>query len=275
MNIAEIWDKQKALNEELDNMPSPQDQVRVAKILQELDELEKLEDEAIKVMAEETAERLAKEHEEFCKRDYGPNSDPYYLLKWFLNNDSLNCIYTDDAQYGDWKKFVPEKWIEELKDKNEILTKYFEVMGQLEEVFNKVCNFQTSCPGHFPDHRLKIIFEDSSITMRLIEGQGSDFQIWKSKELDDAENSDHPPYILLSWENLLYLSKLNSFKQALWYKDFIKKWYEETKSITPDSLPKDFNEDLVLWRLGAACAGAGFVKALNALNFREEVENWI
>ena len=272
MNIAEIWDKQKALNSELDNM-NPHDPKRAQEILDELDKLEKEEDKALKKEAEKAVKRLKKQHEAFCKRNYKEGSEPYYLLKWFVES-GRPYIFTDDVQYGDWEKDVPEKWLKAAtKDKNKALKKYFDVMGQIEELFNKVCYLQSSYDGHFPDHRLTVQFENTLITMRLIEGQGSDFQIWKADEARLQEEEDVPK-IILSYEELLKISKLGLYDQTLWYKDFLKDWYEKEKKSNPKKVPKEFNETLVMWILGTSCAGKGFIRALNETNFKEQVESW-
>lgn len=266
MNIAEIWEKQKQLDEELDSGKCTEE--RTQEILKEMDKLEEIEKKAIERESKKIAKRLEKRHEAFCKRDYGPKSEPYYLLKWFANSN-LDIICTDDIQYGDWEKEVPEEWVKKAKKSGNVkkaLEKYFKVTGYIEELFNNLTGFQVPCDGHFPDHRLTILFEGKLLTLRLIEGQGSDFQIWKA----DAERirDSNTAEIVLDYEDVLHLSKLNWYAQSLWYKDYLKKWYEGQNKKEP------FNESLVLWILGVACAGKGFIRALNTINFEEEMRMW-
>ena len=122
------------------------------------------------------------------------NGLPYWIMEYCARmqkigklTDSLN---TDDFEYGDWQKILPEEWLDEARkagDINKALKKYFDVMGGLERLFWRLCNFHIDVTRIFSEQILHLrIRTGDVIEMHYISGQGSDFWITLAKNTENT-----------------------------------------------------------------------------------------
>ena len=194
---------------------------------------------------------------------------PYWIMEFCAKNQKsgrLTCaLYTDDFQYSDWQKILPQEWIDDAiknGDVNMALEKYFNVMGDLELLFSELCYFHIDNSGSFPEQILYIRLKtEDVIEMNYLVGQGSEFYITLTEEVNNL------PFII-DWNDAVNLTKLTTFVQAKWY-------YEKMLSIA-NSQQKEFllkNKDKIFFLLGLSVIRYGFVERIN-FNKLEEALIW-
>lgn len=191
------------------------------------------------------------------KIDY--NGLPYWIMEYcarMQKSGKLSCaLFTDDFQYGEWRKILPEEWIDEAiktGDINKALEKYFDVMGDLEHLFSCLCYFHIDATETFPEQILYLrIRTGDVIEMHYIVGLGSEFLITL------AENTENLP-LIIDWDEALKLSTLSSFGQAKWYyNDMFNKADKEQKAFLEE------NKDKIYFLLGLSVIRYGFVDRIN------------
>jgi len=244
----EICNELEKINKEYDNNT---DFSKVEYYRKKIDELEKEKNAALDLLNQDILRKAEEKEEKFKKIDF--SKEPYFLMNycrdaiWYGKIDYLN---TDDISYGNLEKIIPTDWS---------LEKYFEVMQELEELFNHLSNFQIDTSDYFPEQKLYIrlpvdeqIEKDCGefdlccrcsniIEMRYIIGQGSDFSIGLIASEKEFEE------FTLDWKDAVKLSKMNSFEQAKWYVNYLFK----TKKVDTDKL---------YFLLGQATTKIGFIE---------------
>ena len=158
---------------------------------------------------------------------------PYWIMEYCAKKQKsgkLTCaLYTDDFQYSDWQKILPPEWIDDAiinGDVNMALEKYFNIMGDLEQLFSDLCYFHIDNSGTFPEQILYIRLKTGDvIEMHYLIGQGSEFYITLTDEINNLP-------LIIDWDDAVKLSKLTTFEQAKWY-------YEKMLSIA-NSQQKEF-----------------------------------
>jgi len=187
------------------------------------------------------------------------NGLPYWIMEYcarMQKSGKLPCaLFTDDFQYGEWGKILPEEWIDEAikaGDINKALEKYFDVMGDLEHLFSCLCYFHIDVSKTLPEQILYLrIRTGDVIEMHYIVGQGSEFLITL------AENSENLP-LVIDWDEALKLSTLSSFDQAKWYyNDMFNKADKKQKAFLEE------NKDKIFYLLGLSVIRYGFVDRIN------------
>ena len=187
------------------------------------------------------------------------NGLPYWIMEYcarMQKSGKLPCaLFTDDFQYGEWGKILPEEWIDEAikaGDINKALEKYFDVMGDLEHLFSCLCYFHIDVSKTLPEQILYLrIRTGDVIEMHYIVGQGSEFLITL------AENTENLP-LIIDWDEALKLSTLSSFGQAKWYyNDMFNKADKEQKAFLEE------NKDKIFFLLGISVILYGFVDRIN------------
>ena len=187
------------------------------------------------------------------------NGLPYWIMEYcarMQKSGKLSCaLFTDDFQYGEWRKILPEEWIDEAikaGDINKALEKYFDVMGDLEHLFSCLCYFHIDATESFPEQILYLrIRTGDVIEMHYIVGQGSEFLITLT------ENTENLP-LIIDWNEALKLSTLSSFDQAKWYyNDMFNKADKEQKAFLEE------NKDKIFFLLGLSVIRYGFVDRIN------------
>lgn len=191
------------------------------------------------------------------KIDY--NGLPYWIMEYCARMQKSGklsgALFTDDFQYGEWRKILPEEWIDDAikaGDINKALEKYFDVMGDLEHLFSCLCYFHIDATEAFPEQILYLrIRTGDVIEMHYIVGQGSEFLITL------AENTENLP-LIIDWDEALKLSTLSSFDQAKWYyNDMFNKADKEQKAFLEE------NKDKIFFLLGLSVIRYGFVDRIN------------
>ena len=175
--------------------------------------------------------------------------------------DSLN---TDDFEYGDWQKILPEEWLDEARkagDINKALKKYFDVMGGLERLFWRLCNFHIDVTRIFSEQILHLRSRTGDvIEMHYISGQGSDFWITLAK------NTENLP-LIIDWDEAIRLSKMKRFYQARWYfNDMYSRADKEQKTFL------EKNKDKIFFLLGLVGSWHSFVERINLNNLYESLK---
>lgn len=231
----------------------------------ELERLEKLEEEALQWNADQIAEKVAKKEEKFMNTDFGKDSEPYKLLKWLeycADNDKNTYLNTDDFGYGErWKEEIPDWYLKEANgDEHKALEKYFDVMHELEEIFNHLSYFTEDISNHFPEQRLIIRLGKYRYDFDYIIGQGSDFSISVVEKCKPELYEENPIKFVLDYNTAVELSKLSAYKQAEYYAEHMLR-----SKVTPENYGK------VMFRLGQATTKVGFPNYLNKDNFDEEI----
>ena len=200
------------------------------------------------------------------KIDY--NGLPYWIIEYCARmqkigklTDSLN---TDDFEYGDWQKILPEEWLDEARkagDINKALKKYFDVMGGLERLFWRLCNFHIDVTRTFSEQILHLrIRTGDVIEMHYISGQGSDFWITLAK------NTENLP-LIIDWDEAIRLSKMKRFYQARWYfNDMYSRADKEQKTFL------EKNKDKIFFLLGLVGSWHSFVERINLNNLYESLK---
>ena len=130
---------------------------------------------------------------------------PYWIMEYCTKNQKsgkLTCaLYTDDFQYSDWQKILPQEWIDDAiknGDVNMALEKYFNVMGDLELLFSELCYFHIDNSGSFPEQILYIRLKtEDVIEMHYLVGQGSEFYITLTEEVNNL------PFII-DWNDAVH-----------------------------------------------------------------------
>lgn len=278
-NYFEICDELEKVNKEFNNN---EDSSKTDYYMNKIEELEKEQKQALKVMANEYAKKLKANDEAYKKIDF--SKEPLFLMNycrsaiWF--GKLTRCLNTDDFGYGEWDKEIPSEWVKEAEEKgnkDSALQKYFNVMQTLEDLFSRLCYFHTDISERFPEQRLyirlpvdkqieKVCCEtdlpcncSDVIEMRYVVGQGSDFSI----DLVDSEvlKKESNPFII-DWEDAIEVSKMNTFEQAEWYYNYlIKKDFDFTLFV--------INKEKIFFLLGQASAKVGFVDKINFNNYKE------
>lgn len=197
------------------------------------------------------------------------NGLPYWIMEYCAKKQKsgkLTCaLYTDDFQYSDWQKILPPEWIDDAiknGDVNMALEKYFNVMGDLEQLFSDLCYFHIDNSGTFPEQILYIRLKTGDvIEMHYLVGQGSEFYITLTDETNNLP-------LIIDLDDAIKLTKLTTFEQAEWY-------YEKMLS-NANPKQKDFlldNKEKVFFLLGLSVIRYGFVERIN-LNKLEESFIW-
>ena len=108
---------------------------------------------------------------------------PYWIMEYCAKNQKsgkLTCaLYTDDFQYSDWQKILPPEWIDDAiknGDVNMALEKYFNVMGDLEQLFSDLCYFHIDNSGTFPEQILYIRLKTGDVMNKEIKEIYKDFR---------------------------------------------------------------------------------------------------
>ena len=196
------------------------------------------------------------------------NGLPYWIMEYcarMQKSGKLPCaLFTDDFQYGEWGKILPEEWIDEAikaGDINKALEKYFDVMGDLEHLFSCLCYFHIDVSKTLPEQILYLrIRTGDVIEMHYIVGQGSEFLITL------AENSENLP-LVIDWDEAVKLSKLTTLDQARWYfNDMYSRADKNQKAFLEE------NKDKIFFFLGVSVIRYGFVQRINLNNLYESLK---
>lgn len=208
-----------------------------------------LSDEEVKQIIEEQLKQSQIKKAQFKALTFDEGTDEYYLMNCVVTGQ-FGRFYTDDIQYGEWQKEIPDNWD---------LNRYFKAMGNLEEMFMHLSAFQTDVSDYFPEQRLIIQWPTGVyIAMRYVTGQGSDFSIWlpSSKEIPVINFS-------LSWENAKKLCKMSDYEKVKWY---IKE-LEKGENLSNEEL------NMLYFTLGKYNRGRSFYDVVNKKNIREVLSN--
>lgn len=221
-----------------------------------IEELEKERDSIYKEMADAIAEKVAKEEGQFQNTSFEKDSDPYILME-SVATGQIKAYNTDDFQYGDWQSLVPTGWN---------LDRYYDAMHSLQELFKHLGNFQVDVSYHFPEQQLYIRWNNGVVvTLDFIVGQGSDFSI------SLQSNREKPKFeFVLDWEDALRLSKVNTWKKAMWYvRNVLVKDDEEFENLS------ETDKSILMYRLGqlSTSDSKGFL-GLTATDWKQEIEEW-
>ena len=267
-NFFEIGDAKNVVEDMIYNFgetKTDEDSEKLTWLHTELERLEKLEEAALEWSADQIAEKVAKKEEKFMNADFGKNSEPYKLLKWLeycADNDKNTYLNTDDFGYGErWKEEIPDWYLKEANgDEHKALEKYFDVMHELEELFNHLGYFTEDISDHFPEQRLIIRLGKYRYDFNYIIGQGSDFSISVVEKCKPELYEKNPIRFVLDYSTAVELSKLSACKQAEYYAEYMLRG-----KVTPE------NYGRVMFRLGQATANVGFPNYLNKDNFDEKI----
>ena len=267
-NFFEIGDAKSVIEDMICNFgetKTDEDSKKLAWLHTELERLKKLEEEALEWSADQIAEKVAKKEEKFMNFDFGKNSEPYKLLKWLeycADNDRNTYLNTDDFGYGEhWKEEIPDWYLKEANgDEHKALEKYFDVMHELEELFNHLGYFTEDISDHFPEQRLIIRLGKYRYDFDFIVGQGSDFSISVVEKCKPEFYEENPIKFVLDYNTAVVLSKLSACKQAEYYAKHMLRG-----KVTPE------NYGRVMFSLGQATAKVGFPDYLNKDNFDEKI----
>ena len=267
-NFFEIGDAKSVIEDMICNFgetKTSEDSKKLAWLHTELERLKKLEEEALEWSADRIAEKVSKKEEKFMNSDFGKNSEPYKLLKWLeycADNDRNTYLNTDDFGYGEhWKEEIPDWYLKEANgDKHKALEKYFDVMHELEELFNHLGYFTEDISDHFPEQRLIIRLGKYRYDFDFIVGQGSDFSISVVEKCKPELYEKNPIKFVLDYNTAVELSKLSAYEQAEYYVEHMLRG-----KVTPE------NYGRVMFRLGQATAKVGFPDYLNKDNFDEKI----
>ena len=194
---------------------------------------------------------------------------PYWIMEYCAKMQKSGqltmALFTDDFQYSEWQKILPKEWIEEATKEGDVsnaLDKYFNVMGDLEQLFATLCYFHIDISDKLPEQILYIRIKTGDIIeMHYIVGQGSEFYITLTEDTTKLP-------LVIDWEDAIELIKMTTFDQAKWY-------YEEMYS-KADTKQKSFlltNKDKIFFLLGLSVIRYGFVERIN-LNKLEESLIW-
>lgn len=201
-------------------------------------------------------------------REIDYNGLPYWIMEYCARMQKIgkltDSLYTDDFEYGDWQKILPEEWLDEARkagDINKALKKYFDVMGGLERLFWRLCNFHVDVTRTFSEQILYLrIRTGDVIEMHYISGQGSDFWITLAK------NTENLP-LIIDWDEAVRLSKMKRFYQARWYfNDMYSRADKEQKTFL------EKNKDKIFFLLGLAGSWHSFVERINLNNLYESLK---
>lgn len=196
------------------------------------------------------------------------NGLPYWIMEYcarMQKSGKLTCaLFTDDFQYGEWGKILPEEWIDEAikaGDINKAPEKYFDVIGDLEHLFSCLCYFHIDVSKTLPEQILYLRLRTGDvIEMHYIVGQGSEFLITL------AENSENLP-LVIDWDEAVKLSKLTTLDQARWYfNDMYSKADKKQKAFLEE------NKDKIFFFLGVSVIRYGFVQRINLNNLYESLK---
>lgn len=267
-NFFEIGDAKSMIEDMICNFgetKTDEDSKKIAWLHTELERLRKLEEEALEWSADQIAEKVAKKEEKFMNSDFGKNSEPYKLLKWLeycADNDRNTYLNTDDFGYGEhWKEEIPDWYLKETNgDEHKALEKYFDVMHELEELFNHLGYFTEDISDHFPEQRLIIRLGKYRYDFNFIVGQGSDFSISVVEKCKPELYEENPIKFVLDYNTAVVLSKLSACEQAEYYAEHMLRG-----KVTPE------NYGRVMFSLGQATAKVGFPDYLNKDNFDEKI----
>ena len=267
-NFFEIGDAKSVIEDMICNFgetKTDEDSKKLAWLHTELERLRKLEEEALEWSADQIAEKVAKKEEKFMNSDFGKDSEPYKLLKWLeycADNDRNTCLNTDDFGYGEhWKEEIPDWYLKEANsDEHKALEKYFDVMHELEELFNHLGYFTEDISDHFPEQRLIIRLGKYRYDFDFIVGQGSDFSISVVEKCKPEFYEKNPIKFVLDYNTAVGLSKLSACEQAEYYVEHMLRG-----KVTPE------NYGRVMFSLGQATAKVGFPDYLNKDNFDEKI----
>ena len=267
-NFFEIGDAKSMIEDMICNFgetKTDEDSKKLAWLHTELERLKKLEEEALEWSADQIAEKVAKKEEKFMNSDFSKNSEPYKLLKWLeycADNDRNTYLNTDDFGYGEhWKEEIPDWYLKEANgDEHKALEKYFDVMHELEELFNHLGYFTEDISEHFPEQRLIIRLGKYRYDFDFIVGQGSDFSISVVEKCKPELYEKNPIKFVLDYNTAVELSKLSACEQAEYYAEHMLHG-----KITPE------NYGRVMFSLGQATAKVGFPDYLNKDNFDKKI----
>ena len=264
--LSEIMDEIDETNKEFDNNKDPS---KNQYYIDKLEALEKEEDEASKKWAEE----VMKSHEEkerlFKEKDF---KDSLFLAEFYADKISKgeikSPVWTDDFAYGDWKNEIPKEWLDEAikeGDEKKALKRFYDIMGDLEDLFNHLCYFQEDVSNRFPTQILYVrLPSDIVIKLTYVVGQGSDFSI-------DVSEDSYKPFIF-EWEEAIKVSKMKMFEQAKWY--FENALVDAIAELPIEMIKDDINQK-IFFLLGTAATGRlGFVQRLNSANIKEILEKY-
>ena len=267
-NFFEIGDAKSVIEDMICNFgetKTDEDSKKLAWLHTELERLKKLEEEALEWSADQIAEKVAKKEEKFMNSNFGKDSEPYKLLKWLeycADNDRNTYLNTDDFGYGEhWKEEIPDWYLKEANgDEHKALEKYFDVMHELEELFNHLGYFTEDISDHFPEQRLIIRLGKYRYDFDFIVGQGSDFAISVVEKCKPELYEKNPIKFVLDYNTAVELSKLSAYEQAEYYAEHMLHG-----KVTPE------NYGRVMFSLGQATAKVGFPDYLNKDNFDEKI----
>lgn len=267
-NFFEIGEAKNAVEDMICNFgetKTDEDKEKFTWLHKELERLEKMEEAALEWNAEQIAKKVAEKEEKFMNTDFGKSSEPYKLLKWLeycADNDKETYFDTDDFGYRQgWKEAIPDWYLKEANgDEHKALEKYFDVMHELEELFNHLGYFTEDISDHFPEQRLIIRLGKYRYDFDFIVGQGSDFSISVVEKCRPDLYEKNPIKFVLDYNRAVELSRLSAYKQAEYYAEHMLRG-----KVTPENYGK------VMFRLGQATAKVGFPKYLNKDNFDEKI----
>ena len=267
-NFFEIGDAKSVIEDMICNFgetKTDEDSKKLAWLHIELERLKKLEEEALEWSADQIAEKVAKKEEKFMNSNFGKDSEPYKLLKWLeycADNDRNTYLNTDDFGYGEhWKEEIPDWYLKEANgDEHKALEKYFDVMHELEELFNHLGYFTEDISDHFPEQRLIIRLGKYRYDFDFIVGQGSDFAISVVEKCKPELYEKNPIKFVLDYNTAVELSKLSAYEQAKYYAEHMLRG-----KVTPE------NYGRVMFRLGQATAKVGFPDYLDKDNFDKKI----
>lgn len=259
MNYFEEMDKIdaeiKAVNEEFNNNT---DKTKYQYYMDKLEELEKKRDKIGEDFANEAMKEKEQKEKEYREKNF--DGEPLELIKFCIEKNI--CLRTDDFGYGEWQKEVPQRYLNEARaagDEKLALKKYYDVMGDLEELFMHLAYFQEDISGYFPEQILRIKVEDTVIEMNYIVGQGSDFSIRPVKVKEED--------FVFDWKDAFEVSKMKTFDQAMWY--YENALVDAIAELPIEMIKDDINRK-IFFLLGTAATGRfGFVQRLNPENIKK------
>lgn len=255
----------KKLNEMCNGEEDPD---KVMWLCNEIERVEEIEQKAYEYNAEQIAKKLEAKEKAYNAKSFGPESDAYGILKWLTQcaDESKNTfLRTDDFGYGEnWKKEIPEWYLKDTDDDHKLLDRYYEAMGDLEELFHHLAYFTEDVSYHFPEQRLFIKFDKYTFEFNYITGQGSDFSISVVEKARPEAYKEHPIRLVIDYEKAVELSKASAYQQALYYANEVLEVPQE------DLITTMFK---TMFILGQATARVGFLDFLNKDNFDKRLEN--
>ena len=256
----------KTLNEMCDKETDPD---KALWFCNEIDRVEKIQDEAYKWSAEQIAERVAEKEKKYQAKDFGEKSEAYGILKWLAKcaDEGKNTLLrTDDFGYGDsWKEEIPEWYLKDSKDDKELIQRYYAAMQDLEDVFNHLAYFTEDVTYYFPEQRLFVKEGKYTYEFNYITGQGSDFSVSIVEKADQEFYKTKPiKFVFPSFKEAVTISKRSTYGQAVYY---AKTLFEET-TVNEVTLKR------VMFRLGQATAKVGFLESLNKDNLENVMKNY-